>query len=181
MTQENAQESSGKYFTIKWCGAAHSLTDTSFPFVNSQEELDNDDHSCGNCDNGVPYRTMMSDVDINEVGCLCGYRSYSCTDVYTDRVWTTENTVRLFCIDRNGNPQMHVFKATEDAPPLRQQVNEFCRSARRELTVMMPMDPLPGVSPELIKQARFMAKNAYMVYDGEFYMAHHYEALYTCM
>lgn len=180
MNQHNQSESNGKMFSIKWCGGAYALSDTHFAFIKSEDALAKSSH-CDECDLQVPVRTMMCDGDIMEVACLCGYRHYSCTDVYTDRDWTTEYITRLFGVNRLGEPQMHVFKATDGSPSLREQVNAFCRANRTQLPVMMPMDPLPGVEMGLVEQARSMARAAYMTLDGEFHIAHHFKARYLCL
>lgn len=174
------QQGGGKWFSIKWCGAAHSLTDTSFAFIEDEKELAQAS-VCENCDHQVPPRTMMCDGDIMEVGCLCGKRSYSDTDGYTDREWQTDHIARLFGVNRQGEPQMHVFRQSPGSPSLREQISEFCRANRNQLPVMMPMDPLPGVAPALVEQALRMARDAYMQLHGAFHIAHHYEAQYVCV
>lgn len=137
------------------------------------KEIYDQGEKCGHC-NTYQHRVVFHDGDILDVGCLCGYRSYSDLDGYYDRDWVTDNVYRLFLLDKEGQAEIHFFRDGTDGKPVRQQMSEFCKKWKAECPMMLPLDAVPGANPTLVATALHMAEAFYNDFETAVILHHHY-------
>lgn len=155
--------------TIQVCGGSHAL----MPARHWEKEIFDQGEACHCCKKYQP-RVLMDDGDILEIACLCGYRSFSDQDGYSDRSWGVDSTARLFCMDKQGQAHLHIFKDMYGGKSLCEQMDDFSKEFDAELPIMLPLNSLPGISDTLVATSLKMVELFYGDYETDIAICHHY-------